>query len=523
VDHNRIGLFWHTLKHVKFTQLYHQVYYRLKNRVWKGNYTSLPGKSDALYFTEGIFYQNSYSPRNNFEFLNLERSFDKVDWNYSDFGKLWIYNLNYFDYLNQLNISKADGLELIKDFISQSDLKDGLEPYPISLRGINWIKFLSRYGIKDSEIDTKLYQDYQRLCDNLEYHLLANHLLENGFSLLFGAYYFQDEELYEKAQNILAKQLKEQILKDGAHYELSPMYHQIILHRVLDCYNLVYNNSWKKDRILARLEESATKMLGWLEAISFENGEIPMLNDSAEGIAPTSAELQKYATDLGLNWDKQNLGDSGYRKFEVAEMEVVMDVGQIAPAYQPGHSHADNLQFVLNYRNEPVIVDTGISTYEKNARRHLERSTVSHNTVTINDLNSSIVWGGFRVAERAITRLLKDASKVITASHNGYRKLGVEHERSFQIQGNKLQIVDNINGKVNVKAKGHLHFRPQTQLELKGQSLIINGNLKISLSNTEDIKLEEYMFAEAFNTLIPAQKLTYTFKQFSTITITPFS
>ena len=61
---------------------------------------------------------------------------------------------------------------------------------------------------------------------------MGNHLLENGFSLLFGSYYFRDEKLYSKAKEIIKTELREQILDDGAHFELSPMYHSIILHRI---------------------------------------------------------------------------------------------------------------------------------------------------------------------------------------------------------------------------------------------------------------------------------------------------
>src|SRR5699024_2403521 len=117
---------------------------------------------------------------------------EAINWNTTTHGKLWAYNLNYFDYLHQPGMTKKQGLELIDDFISQiEDNREGLEPYPISLRRINWIKFLSDHGIQDAAIDASLYAQYQILLDNLEYHLLGNHLLENGCSLLFGAYYFQ--------------------------------------------------------------------------------------------------------------------------------------------------------------------------------------------------------------------------------------------------------------------------------------------------------------------------------------------
>ena len=186
-----------------------------------------------------------------FNFLNIKHKFEDIDWNYSVFGKLWTYNLNYFDYLNQENISKEDGLTLIYNYIkSESCLKDGLEPYPISLRLINWIKFISKHKIRDKKVDLILAKHLFLLNKNLEYHLLGNHLLENAFALIFGAYYFGDETVYRTSKKLLASELNEQILNDGAHFELSPMYHQLLLSRLLDCINLINNNSWKKDNLL---------------------------------------------------------------------------------------------------------------------------------------------------------------------------------------------------------------------------------------------------------------------------------
>mgnify|MGYP000647957824 CR=1 FL=1 len=84
---------------------------------------------------------------------------------------------------------------------------------------------------------------YVRLTDSLEYHLMGNHLLENAFSLLFRAYYFRNNQLFDTAKKILKTELSEQFLDDGGHFERSPMYHQIMLFRMLDCWNLTENNS----------------------------------------------------------------------------------------------------------------------------------------------------------------------------------------------------------------------------------------------------------------------------------------
>ncbi|UZH54643.1 alginate lyase family protein [Salinimicrobium tongyeongense] len=514
-----LNLYYNTLKHVKPTQLYHQVYYRLKNRLTNKAYIDTPSRVVQLNLKKGILYQNSYLGNNSFTFLNLDQELSEIAWNFSEYGKLWTYNLNYFEFLHQEEMTKEEGLRLIRNYITVGDsLKDGLEPYPIALRGINWIKFLAEYQIQDEEISSFLFRDYLRLADNLEYHLLANHLLENGLSLLFGAYYFQDEKLYKKAKKILKSELREQILSDGAHYELSPMYHQIILHRVLDCYNLVQNNFWKEKELLLLLEEKAELMLGWLGEIIFRNGEIPRLNDAADGIAPTTEQLFAYAEKLGLKKRKIELSDSGYRKFTDEKFEAIIDVGQIAPSYQPGHSHADSLQFVLHYKGNPIIVDTGISTYEKNEQRQLERSTCSHNTITINHLNSSNVWGGFRVAERAHVSIHKESKELIEASHNGYRKCGITHKRSFNFASGELEIKDDLQGKAkNTKAEGHLHFHPDVQLEIIDNRIIINENIHLKISGATEIRLEEYQFAAGLNKLQTATKLVYQFNNKATI------
>lgn len=505
--------YYQTLKHIKLIQLYYQIYYRIKNKFFNRPYTVTCKQTVQLKFKKGIVYSDSFLGQNRFSFLNLEKNFLSIDWNYSEYGKLWTYNLNYFEFLNQEEISVGEGLRLIREYISSGDsLKDGLEPYPISLRGINWIKFLAANEIQDREINVFLYRDYERLADNLEYHLLANHLLENGFSLLFGAYYFQDETLYKKAKKILTKELKEQVLDDGAHYELSPMYHQIILHRVMDCYNLVKNNSYKSYKLQSLLKQKAELMLGWLNEISFRNGEIPKLNDAASGIAPATKELLSYSEDLGLKPVVKDLSDSGYKKFTDDYFEIVADIGQIAPSYQPGHSHADSLQFVLNYKNKPIIIDTGISTYEKNDRRQLERSTLSHNTVTINEQNSSNVWGGFRVAHRARVSLWKNTETELVASHNGYRKLGITHKRSFQFNSGVFRVEDQLMGNTeNHPAEGHLHFHPDVDIEVNEHSILINENLKLEFSGINELQVEEYQFAEAFNKLQPAKKIIYKF------------
>lgn len=507
-----LKLYVQTLRHLKPVQLWYQIYYRLCNKRVKFSVPQNVPSSLSVRMNSCIPTFSFYSGNRTFEFLNRRNTFEEIDWNFSDFGKLWTYNLNYFEFLNQENFQKEEGLQLIRDFISKKQThKDGYEPYPVSLRIINWVKFLSRYGIHEEEINRQLYSDCIRLTKNLEYHLLANHLLENGFGLLFGAYYFRDDTLYRKAAKIIRKELKEQILSDGAHYELSPMYHQIILSRVLDSYNLVTSNTWgNKTEIEVVLNDVAQKMISWMENISFNSGEIPMVNDASPGIAPETGELLYYARWLNITKKKILLGESGYRMFKNDRFELLFDVGQISPAYQPGHSHADSLNFILHIEGAPCIVDTGVSTYEKNERRQYERSTAAHNTLVANNENSSQVWGGFRVGKRAKTTILHESTMSVTAQHDGYRHLGIMHQRSFEITSTQVTITDKVEGRYSGNdIRGYIHFHPDTYCVPIGNQWLINERYVLEINPDTVTSIESYQFADGFNRLREAQRLVY--------------
>lgn len=511
--HTQVRLF-NTVKYLNFKQIYYRIFYtfrkNMKLDVYKIRDTEVP--TQKLAFTPFLKNLDSYVD-GSFTFLNIQHTFSNgIDWNYNEYGKLWTYNLTYFDFLNQESMTKEIGLELINDFIDNIEsIKDGLEPFPISLRGINWIKFLSQYEIEDHKINASLYYQYNILLNNLEYHLLGNHLLENAFSLLYGAYYFQDEAFYKQAKKLLLDELNEQILEDGAHFELSPMYHQIMLYRVLDCINLVINNRYKDDELLEYLVAKAEIMLSWLNRMTYKDGSIPLLNDSANGIAPSTGELNTYAKALGISAKESVLKESGYRKFTNNSYELIVDVGNIGPDYIPGHAHSDTFNFELYVQGKPVIVDTGLSTYETNERRMLERSTQSHNTVVVNDRNQSEVWGGFRVAKRAKIIDLEEGNDFVKATHDGYKHFGLLHTRSFRVFEKKIVIEDTIEGKNKAHSIAYLHLYPGIDPVIQKDEIVID-NINISVSS-DQIKVKEYLYAPAFNTLIPAKVVEIQFEK----------
>lgn len=438
------GLLLRTVKHLRPQQ----VIYQIRNRVCKPKYVACtaPVGSYGKIQTEPIAKFKSLEG-NTFTFLNLSHNF--AGWGFNEYGNLWTYNQNYFDWLNQEGMTAEDGCEWIDKFIDEilgfkAQSSMSLDPYPIALRCINWVKFFCKF----SETATRprldaLYSQIKLLEKKLEYHLLGNHLLEDAYALYIVGAFLNDEQLIKKATKLLLSQLDEQILPDGAHYEQSPMYHCILLDRLLDCINMAYG--LQLTAYGGQLKAYAVMMLGHLESIVWTNGSIPMLNDSANGIAPLPAQLFDYAKRLGLAWKPIPMKESGYRKLQSERMEAIVDVGNITATYQPGHTHADSFNYELRIDGKPFVVDTGVSTYNKNERRQYERSTVAHNCVAVDGRNSSEVWGGFRVGKRAKVSDIQFTAYGVEASHDGFEK---PCRRRFEMTEQGFTVEDWYDGEV---------------------------------------------------------------------------
>jgi len=503
--------YYHTLRHLKWIQIRYQVWYRLRQYLGSSKeYDNVFQKGHLISWSTEIYTKDSLV-KGSFNFLNREATFEKsIDWNFTNEGKLWTYNLNYFDFLHQENIDVNQGLKLMHDFsLNYKSLIDGKESYPTSLRIINWIKFFFQHSIQDSKFDEIIGKDTNRLRHNLEYHLLANHLLENAFALFFAAVYFHDRNLYDFAKKLLLEQLDEQILNDGAHYELSVMYHQLMIYRVLDCIQLVRKSNWVEDNIENQLLSKVELMLSWLDKMTFSNGDIPLFNDAAKGINPTSRELKNYAKHLNIKINDISLKESGYRKLSSNIIECFFDVGDLQPSYQPGHSHADTFTFICNINSEPFIVDVGTSTYEKNNRREYERSTRAHNTIEINGTNSSDVWSGFRVGKRAKVKVIEENESSVIASHDGYKP--IIHNRKWVINNNTIEINDDLSHPIIGVA--YIHFHPDVTILKKEKENIVTNRGSILFKGSSSISIDEFHYAETWNETHKAIVLIVTFKK----------
>ncbi|WP_373518665.1 heparinase II/III-family protein, partial [Pricia sp.] len=205
-----------------------------------------------------------------------------------------------------------------------------------------------------------------------------------------------------------------------------------------------------------------------------------------------------------------------YRKFIGERYELFVDVGNVGPTYQPGHAHADTFSFELYCDGQPTIVDTGISTYEKNELRQEQRGTAAHNTVIVDNRDQTQVWGGFRVAKRAKIGNLKEDANEIKATHNGYKNLGILHTRTVKAQHTNIQIIDELTKGKTDEQKAFFHLHPMvgaTEINISQKSLtLIEKNIRISFDgNFLKMEKEEYRYASGFNRTEIGERLVVSF------------
>ena len=530
----RPGLYYHTLRYLRPIQFYGRLSHRLRRprpdlgpppafRNRAGDYPLPPVRPASMLAPD------------RFRFLNLERTVVHArDWNAPDAEKLWLYNLHYFDDLNAEGCDERQAWHhaLIQRWIAENPPGhgNGWEPYPISLRLVNWIKWaMGGHKLPTAAVQSLAIQA-RYLTQRLEYHLLGNHLWTNGKALLFAGLFFEGEEADQWRQTgmaIVAEQLAEQLLPDGGHFERSPMYHSIFIEDLLDL--VAVAKCFPGIAPEAAVEDWRSKiamMLDWLAVMTHPDGDIALFNDAAPGLAASPERLRFMAGNLGVACPEssaerlQLLAASGYVRMNKGDFVVIADVGPIGPDYIPGHAHADTLSFELSWRGRRVFGNSGTSCYGTGPQRQRERGTAAHNTVMVDGEDSSEVWHGFRVARRARPTDLQVSGEAerlrVSCEHDGYTRLRGRpmHRREWRLDERGLVIRDEIQGRGQHRAVGHLHVQPGIQLQRIDERILRLsipglGVLQLHAEAPAALEVVEGFHAPAFGLLRPRPVITW--------------
>jgi len=480
-----------------------------------------------------------------------------IPWNDRRHEKLWLYHLNYFDFLNigfTLPAEKATLLaafEITLDWCAQNTqgTEVGWEPYALSVRIINWLKFLVRHGRslellavgeKLQTLVESLGAQVATLERRLEKDLLANHLLKNTKALLFAGALLETSSSarwWTKGEKLLERELDEQILPDGGHFERSPMYHAQILEDLAEISN-VSAATGQDLTCSGLLAEKIRSMSRFLKGILHPDGEIPLFNDSVLGATPPPAELLARTASIHVEGPKSEpevmvFANSGYGAIRSPESRsaVIFDCGPLGPNYQPGHGHCDVLSYELSLHGQRVVVDTGASTYEASPERSFERSTAAHNTLRIDGEEQAETWASFRVGRRPQVGRMSGGRDgdfyFLRGKHAAYRRLGVVHSRTILLLPPETWIVaDLLVGEGSHRVESFLHFHPRVRvrpaaetpeaasgLDLRCWSVAFNDQTyRLAIFGSAELAFSAAWYSEDFGNRRPSTALRWTWQ-----------
>jgi len=527
----KLQRYWHTLRYLRWIQIQERF-----RRYFSSSEIDLSPAPVVRGYVGKIQYFAKRNQRmvdsDTFQFLNVERTVKTgSDWNNANWEKLWLYNLHYFDDLTAVGEKQRTDWHraLIERWINENPagLDNGWEPYPSSLRIVNWIKWASVGNKLQDCWRHSLAVQVRYLSQNLETHLLGNHLFSNAKALCFAGIFFDGMEAnrwYETGLQLIEREIVNQLCDDGGNFELSTMYHIIFLEDLLDLINIhrAYSRA-----LPAEIENSIGPMLDWLQTMCHPDGEISFFNDASLAITPSVAEILDYAGRLGFKAQPvkgglTDLPSSGYSRVVKGDAVALIDRAAVGPDYLPAHAHADTLSFELSLFGKRVIINSGTSVYGTGEQRQIERGTAAHSTVSIDDKNSSEVWGGFRVAKRAYVsgRVQQEGEKLIQLAgcHDGYMHLKgkPQHCREWVFEDRSLLIVDRITGKGAHQAVSVFPLHPDVALQKAQLSycdlLVGRKQVRVEFEVGGELEVAEGNYYPEFGLSIPNQHLYYKVK-----------
>ena len=144
----RLMRYFHTIRYLKLKQCLYRLYYYFHRPMIR----QIPSQMIQHWlkpWEAPLVLPACFSETGEFTFLNeTAHLFDLDIWDSPHRPKLWVYNLHYFDALNM--VGSHEQCKYFESYIEiwmekNLPLKgSGWEPYPLSLRIVNWIKWFAR-------------------------------------------------------------------------------------------------------------------------------------------------------------------------------------------------------------------------------------------------------------------------------------------------------------------------------------------------------------------------------------------
>ncbi|OJD72944.1 alginate lyase family protein [Bacillus sp. NH11B] len=409
-------------------------------------------------------------------------------------------------------------------------------PMEISIRAYQWILTYSILKEEHSNFVEDLLigviNSIDYVMKNLSKHSSANNhlILEAAISSIIG---FILEPIYKQSwfqqgYNILEKEVPKQVYSDGVNKEQAVHYHAFVLD-ILIQYNIMLRS--KGDSPLHEgIVHKMSEFLGYLS----QGGSVPEIGDSDDAkiiYFDGYTNYYQYLLQLASFYFKKRfivseriypeieflLGDTkqiklenviyeelslftqgGYSVVNSEDTFFVFDTGSLGFGELAAHGHADALNVIYHYKNNPILVEPGTYIYniESEWRNYFRRTDV-HNTLSIAGSDQSEMQGPFLWGKKAKATLENaedfENGYLLKGKHNGYNS-SIHHRTIYYLKKyNLLIIADQFNEEANI----NYTFDPSIQVEQRtSNKLLINNELY--LYTTSNLQIVEKYVSQKF-------------------------
>jgi uncharacterized heparinase superfamily protein len=473
----------------------------------------------------------------------------KVPWELSRFQHLLVLGQAYL--LSKNEDYAKEFTRQIRDWIDTNPCRYGVNwscTMEVGIRVVNWIwafyYFREAPSLDDAfllKFIRSIYLHAQFIRSNLEFRtgwvngkerrLNSNHYLSDlvgllYISVLFPEFHLNNDKSFAAAE--LELELFEQTSADGTDYEHSTSYHRLVLEIFLSGFLLLkVNGHTIGGAVRERLHRMGTFVCDYLRA----DGTAPQIGDSDDGRLHPLAQrppldhryLLQVAADLldrtelcqgpmdpevwwwtgsstrGATPQRQSCAypDGGCYIMRDAKVHVFVSAATVGMCGFGSHSHNDLLSFEYWYDGNALIVDPGTYVYTPDpTARNLFRSTSSHNTVRIDDVEIN------PMEDRQLFQM-RDLAKVVIhewlpgqqidvfdAEHSGYARLPglVHHRRQFKLNktSGELFISDLVQGSGSHLVEWFFHLHPDVVVEQQASTFILTVGKKTFRLVTSD-------------------------------------
>ena len=169
-----------------------------------------------------------------------------------------------------------------------------------------------------------------------------------------------------------------------------------------------------------------------------------------------------------------NFSNSSWHRVDYKDLTVFFHAEQLPKKDNPSHRHCDLTSFVLYWKGQPILIDTGRFNYIiDDSLGNYGVSARAHNSLTINTLEpqagvNTTRLPGFYRSSKVNTRNNNDNDEFkFELEHNGFRRLfgdAIMHTRAFSISDGIFTMEDRIDGKKNHHIDTYFHWSPEIKV-----------------------------------------------------------